>query len=217
MDITKLKDRLEPEDYAALEKHVTDLIEQRDAAKMELTQGRKGKQQELERLQAQQEKILKALGISLPEELDSVPDMAARRADLERLAAQEKRLQAKLETTMAERDQAQAKLRGTLQKQALDKALAKHDLVDRDVVEAYLQPRLKWDGEDLIFVSEAGVPSSLEDGLKSLVRAKPSLLRNVELGAGVPGSHGAKPDMGGNPFERIAAIGRTFFGKSTTH
>lgn len=217
MDITKLKDRLEPEDYAALEKHVTDLIEQRDAAKMELTQGRKGKQQELERLQAQQAALLKALGISLPEELDSVPDMAARRADLERLAAQEKRLQAKLETTMAERDQAQAKLQDTKKREVLDKAMAKHDFVARDVVEAYIEPRLKWDGEDLIFVSEAGVPSSLEDGLKSLVRAKPSLLRNVEQGAGVPGSHGAKPDMGGNPFERIAAIGRAFFGKSTTH
>jgi hypothetical protein len=215
MDITKLKDQLEPEEYAALEKHAADLIGQRDAARTEQIEGRKGKVAELERLQAQQEKILKALGLSLPEELDSVPDLAAKRADLERLAAQEKGLQKKLEAAQAERDQAQTKLRGTLQKQALDAALAKHDLVDRDVVEAYLGPRLKWDGEDLFYVSEAGVPSSLEDGIKSLVRARPGLLRNVEQGAGVPGSHGAKPDMGGGRFERIAAIGRALFSKST--
>ncbi|HCU68155.1 MAG TPA: hypothetical protein DGF30_02780 [Desulfomicrobium sp.] len=217
MDITKLKDRLEPEDYAALEKHVADLIAQTDAARKESTEGRVAKKQELERLQAQQEKILKALGLSLPEELDNAPDMAARRADLERLAAQEKRLQKKLEAATAERDQAQAKLQGTLKRQALDKALAKHDFVDRDVVEAFIEPRLQWDGEDLIYVSEAGVPSSLEDGLKGLVRSKPSLLRNLEQGAGVPGSHGANPNMGGGRFERIAAIGRAFFGKSTTH
>ena len=215
MDITKLKDQLEPEEYAALEKHVADLIGQRDAAKMELTEGRKGKVAELERLQAQQEKILKALGLSLPEELDDVPDMAAKKADLERMAAQEQALQAKLEAAQAERDQAQAKLQGTLQKQALDAALAKHDLVDRDVVESYISARLEWDGEDLIFVSEAGVPSSLEDGIKSLVRARPSLLRNAEQGAGVPGSHGARPDMGGGRFERIAAIGRSLFSKTT--
>lgn len=217
MDITKLKDRLEPEDYAALEKHVADLLEQTDAARMELTEGRKGKTQEIERLQAQQAAILKALGLSLPEELDSVPDMAARRADMERLAAQEKRLQKKLEAATVERDQAQAKLQGTLKRQALNKALAKHDFVDRDVVEAYIEPRLQWDGDDLIYVSEAGVPSSLEDGIKGLVRSKPSLLRNLEQGAGVPGSHGANPNMGGGRFERIAAIGRAFFGKSTTH
>jgi hypothetical protein len=215
MDITKLKDQLEPEEYAALEKHVADLIEQTDAARMEMIGGRKAKVAELERLQAQQEKILKALGISLPEELDDVPDMAARKGDMERLAAQEKALQAKLESTTVELGQARTKLQGTLQKQALDQALAKHDLVDRDVVESYISARLEWSGEDLIFVSEAGVPSSLEDGIKSLVRARPSLLRNVEQGAGVPGSHGAKPDIGGGRFERIAAIGRSLFSKTT--
>lgn len=215
MDITKLKDRLDPADFQALEKHVRDLIEQTDAARMELTEGRKSKRQEIERLQAQQEKILKALGLSLPEELDSVPDMAARRVDLERMEAQEKSLQKKLEAATAERDQAKAKYQGTLKRQALDKALAKHDFVDRDVVETFIEPRLQWDGNDLIYMSEAGVPSSLEDGLKGLVRSRPSLLRNLEQGAGVPGSHGADPNMGGSRFERIAAIGRALFSKST--
>ena len=180
-----------------------------------MTEGRQKKQQELVRLQAQQAAILKALGISTPEELDDVQDVPARRADLERMAAQEKSLQKKLEAAQAERDQAQAKLQGTLKRQALDKAMAKHDFVARDVVEAYIEPRLKWDGEDLIYVSEAGVPSSLEDGIKGLVRSKPSLLRNLEQGAGVPGSHGAKADMGGSRFERVAAIGRALFSKST--
>lgn len=216
MDITKLKGKLEPEEYAALERHVTTLIEQTDAAKRELTEGRKGKQQELERLQAQQTAILKALGLSTPAELDDVQDVPARKADLERLVAQERRLQKKLEETQAERDQAKGKLQGTHKRQALDAALSKFDFVDKDVVEAYLEPRLEWDGEDLIFVSEAGVPSSLEDGVKGLVRSKPSLLRNLEQGAGVPGSYGAKPDMAGGRFERIAAIGRRFFG-NTTH
>lgn len=216
MDITKLKDQLEPEEYAALEKHVTNLIEQRDAATLELTEGRKGKKQELERLQAQQEKILKALGLSLPEELDDIPDMASRKAELDRLAAQEKRLQGKLEAAQAERDAAQAKLREADKKRELADALGKHDLVDRDVVEAFIEKRLEWDGDSLLYMTEAGVPMSVADGVASLVKSRPSLLNTPpEQGVGFRETFGAKPDMGGGGFERIAAIGRSLFTKST--
>lgn len=211
MDITKFKGQLEPEEYAALEEHVSNLIGQTDAARAELTEGRKGKQQEIERLQAQQEKILKALGLSLPEELDDMPDMITRKADLDRLAAQEKRLTTKLQTAQAERDQAKTKLKDSHKKRELADALGKYDLVDRDVLAAFIEPRLKWDGEDLIYISEAGVPSSVEDGIKALVRSRPSLIRiPPEQGAGFGESHGAKPDMGGSRFERVAAIGRAF-------
>lgn len=211
MDITKLKDQLEPEEYEALDNHVRELIGQRDSARRESIDGRKGKQQELVNLQAQQEKILKALDLSLPEELDDMPDMSSRKADLDRLAAQEKSLTTKLQTAQAERDQAQAKLKDAHKKRELADALGKHNLVDLNVVAAFIEPRLQWDGEDLIYISEAGVPSSVEDGIKALVRSRPSLLHTLpEQGAGFRESYGAKPDMGGGRFERVAAIGRAF-------
>lgn len=205
MDITKLQDQLDPEDYATLKQHLTTLIAQTDAAKMELAEGRKGKQQEIERLQAWQGQALEALGISKPEELDAVPGMAARRADLARLASQEKSLQSKLATTTAERDQLHSDFQGMKKKQALGQAMAKYNFVDRDVVETFVAQRLEWSGEDLIYVSEDGVPSSLEDGLRSLALAKPNLLRNVEQGAGVMAGGGL-----GKLSERAAAIGRAF-------
>ncbi len=210
MDITKLKDQLEPEEYSALDKYVSDLVAQTESARKELTEGRQKKRLELESLQAQQEKILKALGLSLPEEIDDLPDMISRKADLERMAQQEKRLTTKLEATQAERDQAQGKIREAHKKRVLAEALGKYN-VDQDVVAAFIEPRLNWDGDDLIFVSEAGIPSSVEDGIKSTIRSRPSLLRAApEQGPDFRETYGAKPDMGGSRFERVAAIGRAF-------
>ena len=217
MDIEALKDKLGDETFAKLKAHVDDLTGQRDAARNESINKRKALQTENETLKAFKSKALEKLGVDSDEELDALPD-AKGQAD----AA--KQFEAKLKKAERERDEAKAaaeavtgQLRGSRQKAVIADALGKHEFVARDVVEAFVAPRLVWEGEEIMFKADDGKLVAVADGVAGLAKSRPELLKptgtggaGARAGGNAGGGGSSKGDLGGDRGARTAAIAARF-------
>mgnify|MGYP005606298107 CR=1 FL=1 len=217
MDIEALKDKLGDETFAKLKAHVDDLTGQRDAARNESINKRKALQTENETLKAFKSKALEKLGVDSDEELDALPD-AKGQAD----AA--KQFDAKLKKLERERDEAKAaaeavagQLRGSRQKAVIADALGKHEFVARDVVEAFVAPRLVWEGEEIMFKADDGKLVAVADGVAGLAKSRPELLKptgtggaGARAGGNAGGGGSSKGDLGGDRGARTAAIAARF-------
>jgi len=217
MDIEALKDKLGDETFAKLKAHVDDLTGQRDAARNESINKRKALQTENETLKAFKSKALEKLGVDSDEDLDALPD-AKGQAD----AA--KQFEAKLKKAERERDEAKAaaeavtgQLRGSRQKAVIADALGKHEFVARDVVEAFVAPRLVWEGEEIMFKADDGKLVAVADGVAGLAKSRPELLKptgtggaGARAGGNAGGGGSSKGDLGGDRGARTAAIAARF-------
>lgn len=217
MDIEALKDKLGDETFAKLKAHVDDLTGQRDAARNESINKRKALQTENETLKAFKSKALEKLGVDSDEDLDALPD-AKGQAD----AA--KQFEAKLKKAERERDEAKAaaeavtgQLRGSRQKAVIADALGKHEFVARDVVEAFVAPRLVWDGEEIMFKADDGKLVAVADGVAGLAKSRPELLKptgtggaGARTGGNAGGGGASRGDLGGDRSARVAAIAARF-------
>jgi hypothetical protein len=215
MDITKLKGKqLDDATFEELSKYVTDLAEARDAARKESIDGRKAKDATIKDLKAWQEKAVEKLGLESPEGIEDL-NIQGQAEAAKQFEAKVRKLERDLEAATKERDALFAKNRDATKEAILSKALGAHEFVDRDVVEAFISARLEWDGDELNYKGEGGKILSVTDGVAELVKTKPSLLKVPgDTGAGVPnngtGGPGAKPELGGNRQERVAAIKNRF-------
>ena len=217
MDIDAMKDKLGDETFAKLKAHVDDLTGQRDAARNESINKRKQLQTENETLKAFRSKALEKLGVDSDEDLDALPD-AKGQAD----AA--KQFEAKLKKAERERDEAKAaaeaaagQLRGSRQKAVIADALGKHEFVARDVVEAFVAPRLVWEGEEIMFKADDGKLVAVADGVAGLAKSRPELLKptgtggaGARTGGSAGGGGSSKGDLGGDRSARVAAIAARF-------
>ena len=217
MDIDAMKDKLGDETFAKLKAHVDDLTGQRDAARNESINKRKQLQTENETLKAFRSKALEKLGVDSDEDLDALPD-AKGQAD----AA--KQFEAKLKKAERERDEAKAaaeaaagQLRGSRQKAVIADALGKHEFVARDVVEAFVAPRLVWEGEEIMFKADDGKLVAVADGVAGLAKSRPELLKptgtggaGARAGGSAGGGGSSKGDLGGDRSARVAAIAARF-------
>jgi len=114
-------------------------------------------------------------------------------------------------------DAAAGALRGSRQKAVVAEALGKHEFVARDVVEAFVAPRLVWEGEEIMFKADDGRLVAVEDGVAGLAKTRPELLKPTGTGgagartAGSGGGGGSsKGDLGGDRSARTAAIAARF-------
>jgi len=217
MDIDALKDKLGDETFAKLKAYVEDLTGQRDAARTESIDKRKTLKAENDALKAFRTKALEKLGVDSDEELDALPD-AKGQAD----AA--KQFEAKLKKAERERDEAKAaaeavagQLRGSRQKAVIADALGKHEFVARDVVEAFVAPRLVWEGEEIMFKADDGKLVAVADGVAGLAKSRPELLKptgtggaGARAGGNAGGGGSSKGDLGGDRGARTAAIAARF-------
>ena len=214
MDITKLKGKLDDATFDELSKYVTDLTEARDAARKESIDGRKAKDATIKELKTWQDKAVEKLGLESPEGIEDL-NIQGQADAAKQFEAKVRKLERDLDAATKERNTLFTQNREASKSATLSKALGAHEFVDRDVVEAFISARLEWDGDELIYKGEGGKPLSVTDGVAELVKAKPSLLKVPgDTGAGVPnngtGGPGAKPELGGNRQERVAAIKNRF-------
>lgn len=197
MDISTLKDTLGDAKFAELQTFVNDLTGQRDAARTESISGRKSIKAERDAAQALAAKAMEKLGVESAEDLDALPDAKGQAEALKQYDIKLKRAERERDDARKLADEASGKHRGSLQKAAVAEALGGHDFVARDIVETYIGQRLVWEGDDLMFKTDAGSLVSVKDGVAGVAKARPELLKPAGTGgAGArttsAGSGGAK-------------------------
>jgi hypothetical protein len=208
MDIAKLKDKLGDETFASLQGYVNDLIGQRDAARNESINGRKGKDQQITDLKAELAEAYETAGVAGLDELKSRPNPKAAVEEAAQLSAKLKRAERERDDAKKLADEASGKFRGSLQKAAIAEALGGHEFIARDIVETFVSQRLTWEGDERLFKSDDGKLIPVKDGVAGIAKTRPELLKPTGTGgAGVrqsnAGSGGAGKTMTRAEFEAL--------------
>lgn len=214
MDLEKLKGKLDDGTLSELTGFIKNLTEQRDTARTESIDGRKGLQKKVETLSNKLAIAVEKLGLDSADDIENLPDIKGQAEAMKQVEAKLKRLERELEAATKDRDGLAAKHKDMTRKAILTEALGSHDFLDRDVVEAYISARLEWEGDEIVYRGEGGKALSVKDGVAEIAKAKPGLLRaQGDQGAGVPGNgtgSQARPELGGTRSERVAALKQKF-------
>ena len=217
MDIEQLKDKLGDETFAKLKTHIEDLTGQRDAARKESIEGRKGLKEKLSSLETAQATLLEKLGVDSLEDLDNLPDAKGAAEAAKQFETKMKRLERQLAEANASRDEVAGRYKSSQQKAAIAEALGGHDFLARDVVETYVSARLTWEGDDLMFKADNGNLIPVSDGVAGLAKTRPELLKPTGTGgAGVRTSPagGQGKQMTRADFEALSPIAKVEAAKS---
>jgi len=186
MDIETLKEALGDEKFAALKTYVDDLTGQRDAARSESITGRKKLKADLEAAQALATKAMEKLGIESADELDSMPDAKGQGDALRQLQTTLKRAERERDEARTLADEVAGKFRQSQQRAAIAEALGGHEFIARDIVETFVNGRLAWEGDDLLFKTDDGKLVPVKNGGAGIAKTRPELLKPTGAGgAGV--------------------------------
>lgn len=213
MDIEKLKEKLGDETFAALKTYVDDLTGQRDAARNESIDKRKALKAENDALKAFKSKALEKLGVDTDDDFEALPDAKGQADAVKQYDAKVKKLERERDELKAAKEATDGKLRGTQQKAVLAEALGKHKFVARDLVEAYVSPRLVWEGDEVLFKADDGKLVAVADGVAGIAKSRPELLEPTGTGgagfrhANASGAGGAKA-MARADFEQLNPAAR---------
>lgn len=208
MDIETLKEALGDEKFTALKTYVDDLTGQRDAARNESIQGRKGLKEKLATLESAQAQMLEKLGLDSLDDLESLPDAKGSAEAAKQYEAKLKRLERENATLKQTAEEASGKYRNSLQRAAVADALGGHEFIARDVVETFIANRLTWEGDEILFKGDNGQLMPLKDGVAGIAKTRPELLKPTGTGgAGVrstnAGSNGGQKTMSRAEFEAM--------------
>ena len=186
MDIETLKEALGDEKFSALKTYVDDLTGQRDAARNESITGRKKLKTDLEAAQSLANKAMEKLGIDSAEELDSLPDAKGQGDALKQVQTALKRAERERDEARAISEDVSGKFKASQQRAAIAEALGGHEFIARDIVETFVNGRLAWEGDDLLFKTDDGKLVPVKDGVAGIAKTRPELLKPTGAGgAGV--------------------------------
>lgn len=180
MDIATLKDRL-GDDYDALETYIATLTGQRDAARKEAIERRKGLQAEVEALRTLKATLFEKLGLTDDAELETLPDAKGQAEAVKQFESRVKRLEKDLADKVKALDETQGRYRETRLSAELQKALAGQSWIDQELVESYLRAKLDWQDDQVVY-RHGETPVPLDEGVKLLVKDKPNLLKQAPAG-----------------------------------
>jgi hypothetical protein len=224
MNLDALKDQLGDETHGELLKFVDDLTGQRDAARQESIKHRtslKAKAGDLEQrnleLQRAQEEMLERLGVESMDQLKEL-DPKGQADAMKQYEAKLKRVEKDAADKQAAYDDLHGRYRGSLKDSAMRRALADHEWIDSDVVADFVGARLAWEEDQVLYRLSDGVTVSLAEGLQTLAKEKPHLLKAA--GAGGSGYRGkaanadAKPELTRAQLEALPPADRVKFFKS---
>lgn len=208
MDIETLKEALGDEKFSALKTYIDDLTGQRDAARNESIQGRKGLKEKLAQLESAHQQMMDKLGIDSLDDLESLPDAKGAAEAAKQYEAKLKRLERENATLKQTAEEASGKYRTSLQRAAIADALGSHEFIARDVVETFISNRLTWEGDEILFKGDNGQLMPLKDGVAGIAKTRPELLKPTGTGgAGVrstnAGSNGGQKTMSRAEFEAM--------------
>lgn len=206
MDLSQFQEALGDERFAMLSAYVNDLTGQRDAARRESIDGRKGKDKRIQELTERLQAIEEWAGIEPDSDLGALPAPKGAVEAAKQYEAKLKRAERERAEAMQARDAAVAANRQSLQRAAVADALSGHDFVARDLVETYVGQRLTWEDDDLMFKTDDGKLVPVKDGVAGLAQTRPELLRPTGTGgAGVrQGAAGSGRTMPEAQFDALA-------------
>jgi len=176
-----------------LKAHFDALEGQRDAAKQESIAGRKGKDKTIEDQKALIERLMDRVGITSPEEIDSLPDAKGQAEATKQLDAKLRRTERERDEAVKSRDEAVAKYAGERKTRAIAQALAKHPFIDPEDMQALVALRVKQEGDDFLYEDSGGKLVPIEDAVAAMAKTKPHLVRATGDGGG----SGFKPGQTG--------------------
>lgn len=203
MEIEALKETLGDEKFLALKSFVDDLQGQRDAARNESINGRKGLREKLTALETAQQSLLEKLGVDSLDEIDSLPDAKGMAEAAKQYEAKLKRLERERTEAIEKASTAENKFRDSLKRAAVAEAIGGHDFVDREVVESFVGQRLTWEGDELFYKSEDGKLLAVKDGVAGIAKTRPGLLKTTGTGgAGVRQSNAGSGGTAGKTMTR---------------
>ena len=186
MDIEALKEALGDEKFATLKTFVEDLQGQRDAARNESINGRKGLREKLTAMEASQRTLMEKLGVDSVDEIDALPDAKGLAEAAKQYDVKLKRLERERAEALEKATTVETKWRDSLKRAAVAEAIGKHEFVDREVVESFVSQRLTFEGDDIFFKSEDGKLLPVADGVAGIAKTRPGLLKPTGAGgAGV--------------------------------
>lgn len=219
MDIEALKEALGDEKFTALKGYVDDLVGQRDAARNESINGRKGLKEKLTQLETAQASLLEKLGLDSLDDLESLPDAKGAAEAAKQYEAKLKRLERQYAEAAQQREDIAGKYKSSLQKSAIADALAGHEFIARDIVETFVSQRLSWEGDDLLYKADDGRLVPVKDGVAAIAKTRPELLKPTGTGgAGVrstnAGGNGGSKTMTRAEFESMPPAQKLEMAKS---
>ena len=186
MDIETLKEAIGDEKFSALKTYVDDLTGQRDAARRESIDGRKGKDTKIRELTDRLQAIEEWAGVEPEADLATLPAPKGQVEAVKQYETKLKRMERERSEAVAQRDEALGKFRSSLQRAAVVDALGGHEFIARDIVETYVGQRLTWEGDDLLFKTDDGKLVPVKDGVAGFAKSRPELLKPQGTGgAGV--------------------------------
>lgn len=172
-----------------------ELAAQRDAARKESIDGRKGKDAKIKELADAQERLFERLGIGAMDELDALPDAKGQADALKQFETRIKRMERERDEAIKSRGEIEGKYTQERRERALAQAVAKHPFIDPDDARALLGMRIRQEGDDFLFDAGDGKLTSIEDGAAWMAKTKTHLVRAAGdggSGSGFKGGAGAQ-------------------------
>ncbi|MBS3953629.1 MAG: hypothetical protein KGZ88_11835 [Methylomicrobium sp.] len=202
MNIDSLKAKLDDATFTSLKDHVETLERQRDDAKKESIDGRKGMKARIAELESQQSQLLEKLGVDSVEDIDALPDSKGQAEAVKQFETKLNRLQKQLTDKDAELNEVAGKYKQSQLESHLQKSLSSHDFIDRDLVAHYAKSKIEWDGDEPLFKTDDGKLIKLTDGVTLLAKEKPHLVKSQGAGGSGYGQSGASGHSQKNPFSK---------------
>jgi hypothetical protein len=219
LDLDTLKEALGDEKFTALKTYVDGLTGQRDAARNESINGRKGKDTAIQKLTERLQAVEEWAGVEPDADLAALPPPKGQVEAAKQFETKLKRMERELKEAGSQRDEALGKFKSSLQRAAIAEAIGGHEFVDREVVESYVEKHLAWEGDDLLFKADDGKLIPVKDGVAGIAKTRPGLLKPTGTGgAGVrtgnAGSGGGGRTMTRAEFEAATPMARMAHAKA---
>lgn len=186
MDISKLKDKLGDETFAELERHIGDLTGQRDTARTESINGRKGKDKQIQELTQRLADVAEWAGVEPDADLSSLPAPKGQAEAARQFEAKLKRAERERDEANQRAEKADGTHRDMLWQLAAAKAIGKHEFSAPDLIATHIGQNRVWEGDKWMVKTETGTLVPIEDGVATVAKTRPELLKPSGTGgAGV--------------------------------
>lgn len=221
MDLDTLKGKtLDDKLHADLVAHVAALTEQRDAARRESIDGRKGKDARIKELTERLAAVAEWAGIEADADLAALAPPKGQADAARQFEAKIARLTRERDDALKAQGDLGTKLRGLQREGAIAAALEGYRFKNPGDVRVLLERHVQEEGEELLFKTDEGKLVPLKEGAAWFAKTRPDYLHPADAGgqgSGYRGSGGQggggsdkKGDFTGDRGARVAAIAQRF-------
>lgn len=220
MDLDALKGKtLDDKLHGELLAHVAELSSQRDAARKESIDGRKGKDQKIKDLDARLSAVAEWAGIEADADLAALPALKGQADEKKQADAKIAKLTRELDESRKAAGDLDGKLRGMRREAAIGAALEGQRFRNPGDVRVLLERHVREEGDELLFEAEGGKLVPLKEGAAWFAKTRPDYVLPSDAGGSGSGFKGggaggggssSRGDMAGDHAARLAAIRAKF-------